>query len=63
MLASHGQPPIGVFAYVVSGSFVSALFEKRVHPPHTFHRYDKKMDRWERPGTRGVALNRRGPPE
>jgi hypothetical protein len=27
MLASHGQPPIGVFAYLVSGSFVSALFE------------------------------------
>jgi hypothetical protein len=27
MLASHGRPPIGVLAYVASGSFLSALFE------------------------------------
>ena len=27
MLASHGQPAISVFSYVLSGAFVSALFE------------------------------------
>lgn len=27
MLAKHGQPPLGVLAYVASGAFLSALFE------------------------------------
>lgn len=27
MLANHGQPPLGVLAYMTSGSFISALFE------------------------------------
>ncbi len=27
MLAKHGQPPLGVLAYIASGAFLSALFE------------------------------------
>lgn len=27
MLAEHGQPPLGVLAYIASGAFLSALFE------------------------------------
>ena len=27
MLAKHGQPPVGVLAYIASGAFLSALFE------------------------------------
>jgi len=27
MLAKHGQPPLGLLAYLTSGAFLSALFE------------------------------------